>query len=412
MVKPELLAPAGNLEKLKFALVYGADAVYIGGKEFSLRAGADNFSREEIKEGVEFAHKLGKKVYLALNIFIHNKDIDGITDYLRFISSRRVDAVIVSDPAAVRIAKKVAPNLKIHLSTQANTTNWVSCDFWHDHGVSRIILARELGLNEIEEIRQRTSPSLELEIFVHGAMCISYSGRCLMSNYMAYRDSNRGDCAHPCRYRYYLVEEKRPGQYYPVFEDERGTYFFNSKDLCMLDKIPQLASLRLTSFKIEGRMKSVHYVAQVTKLYRQVIDEYYKNPQDFRFSDEWIKELRKVTHREFTHGFLYGKPDCLDQTYESSSYLAEYDLVGVVLYYDKTTGFATVEERNPLNRGDVIEFLNPKGKNYRQKITELFDNEGNRIERAAHPKQIFRIKTDFPSSQFTILRRPRNNAPF
>jgi putative protease len=407
LIKPELLAPAGNLEKLKFAVTYGADAVYMGGKDFSLRAGADNFSLEEIEEGVKFAHNHGKKVYVALNIFLHNEDIKNVPDFLKFISDKKVDAVIVSDPAVIMIARQVAPDLKIHLSTQANTTNWGSCNYWHQQGVSRIVLARELDLTEIMEIRQNTPPSLELEIFIHGAMCISYSGRCLISNYLTYRDSNRGDCAHPCRYKYYLVEEKRQGQYYPVFEDKRGTYFFNSKDLCMLDKIPELSLLNLTSYKIEGRMKSVHYVAQVTKLYRQIMDEYYKNPKDFRFDNDWFQELNKVTHREFTHGFYFGKPDCYDQTYEHSSYLGEYDLIGVVLEYDKDTGMAAVEERNPLQINDMIEFLNPKGKNCRQKITDLYDSEANRIQKAVHPKQVYKIKADLPLSPYTILRKPK-----
>ncbi len=407
MIKPELLAPAGNLEKLKFAIIYGADAVYIGGKDFSLRAGADNFNLEEIEEGVRFAHDRGKKVYVALNIFLHNEDIKKIPDFLRFIYDKKVDAIIVSDPAVIIIAKQVAPDLKIHLSTQANTTNWSSCNYWHQQGVSRIVLARELDLKEIMEIRQNTPPSLELEIFIHGAMCISYSGRCLISNYLTYRDSNRGDCAHPCRYKYYLVEEKRQGQYYPVFEDERGTYFFNSRDLCMLDKIPELSLLDLTSYKIEGRMKSVHYVAQVTKLYRQIIDEYYKNLKDFRFDNDWFQELNKVTHREFTHGFYFGKPDCYGQTYEHSSYLGEYDFIGIVIEYDEDTGMATVEERNPLQINDMIEFLDPKGKNYRQKITGLYDSEGNKIQKAVHPKQVFKIKSDLPLSSYTILRKPK-----
>jgi putative protease len=406
MVKPELLAPAGNLEKLKFAIIYGADAVYIGGKEFSLRAGAGNFSLDEIEEGVEFAHARGKKVYVAINIFPHNEDLKRLPKFIHSVWKTGIDAVILSDPGILMMVKEIAPSLKIHLSTQANPTNWASCNFWASQGVDRIVLARELSLEEIKEIREKTPPSLELEIFVHGATCISYSGRCLISNYMTYRDANRGECAHPCRYRYYLVEEKRPGQYFPVFEDERGTYFFNSRDLCMLDKIPELARLKLTSYKIEGRMKSIHYVAQVTKLYRNAIDEYYKNPETYTFKDEWMRELIKTTHREFTHGFYFGRPTGVDQNYEHGAYVKEYDFIGIVRHYDKDGKVATVEQRNPVKMGEIVEFLSPDQPSFTQKIEEMRDEEGKEIEKAPHPKQIFKIKVERPVTPYTILRKP------
>jgi len=403
--KPELLVPAGNLEKLKFACLYGADAVYIGGKDFSLRAGADNFTSSDMEEAISFAHERGKKVYVTINIFPHNDDIDKLPPYIKFLKSIGIDAVILSDPGVLTLVKEITPELKVHLSTQANTVNWISCNFWHKQGVNRIILARELTLEEIKFIREQTPDSLELEIFVHGAMCISYSGRCLMSNYMTYRDANRGDCAHPCRYKYYLMEEKRPGQFFPVFEDQRGTYFFNSKDLCMLNNIPDLFSTGVNSFKIEGRMKSVHYVAQVTKLYRKAIDEYYKNPEGYRFKEEYMEELRKTTNREFTTGFFYGRPTGEDQSYESSKYTAEYDLIGVVLDYKD--GIAMVEERNPVKIGDKIEFLVPTGENFHQEVSYMWDENGSRIDRAVHPKQIFKLKTEKPVMHFSLLRKPR-----
>lgn len=405
MKKPELLAPAGNLEKLKFACIYGADAVYLGGKQFSLRAGAHNFSYIEMEEAVNFAHKRNKKVYVAVNIFAHNEDIDQLPPYIKFLVKLGIDAVIISDPGILMLVKDVAPDLKVHLSTQANTVNWASCIFWHKQGVDRIILARELSLEQIKHIRRKTPESLELEIFVHGAMCISYSGRCLISNYMTHRDANRGDCAHPCRYKYYLMEEKRPGHFFPVFEDEQGTYFFNSKDLSMLDKIPDLFSTGITSYKIEGRMKSVHYVAQVTKLYRTLIDEYYKNPGNFKFKPEYLHELRKTTNREFTTGFYFGKPDSDAQSYESSEYSAEYDFVGLVLDYNN--GVATIEERNPVKTGETIEFLMPNGDNFSQKITAMWDNKGNRISQAVHPKQIFKLNTTKPVTKYAILRKSK-----
>ncbi|HHY03807.1 MAG TPA: U32 family peptidase [Thermoanaerobacterales bacterium] len=409
MTKPELLIPAGNMEKLEFAIKYGADAVYLGGKNFSLRAGADNFSYEEMKEAVDFAHIYGKKAYITLNIIPHNKDLEHIFEYITYIANIGADAVIISDPGVLEIVKSAAPNLKVHLSTQANTVNWKSCNFWHNLGVKRIVLARELSLEEIKEIRRKTPKSLELEVFIHGAMCISYSGRCLISNYMTYRESNRGMCAHPCRYKYYLMEEKRPGKFFPVFEDDRGTYFFNSKDLCMLDKIPELAELNLTSYKVEGRMKSVHYVAQVTKSYRNVIDNFYENPDKFHFRSEWMAELLKTSHREFTHGFYFDKPKQNGQIYDHSTYIRDYDFVGIIRHYDKKTKIATVEQRNPVKINDVVELLCPEKDNFSIKISKMWDDEGNEIFQAPHPNQIFKIELDEEVNPYTIIRRAKED---
>jgi len=297
MGKIELLAPAGSLSKLKFALIYGADAVYIGGQIFGLRASAKNFSYDEMKEGIEFAHSMNKKVYVTVNIIPHNDDLRDLPDYIKMLKDLNVDAVILSDPGTLMYVREYAPELEVHLSTQANTTNYMSANFWYRQGIKRIILARELSLKEIREIRDNAPRDLELEAFVHGAMCISYSGRCLLSNYMANRDANRGECAHPCRWKYYLVEEKRPGEYYPVFEDGKGTYFFNSKDLCMINHIPELINAGLNSLKIEGRMKSDYYVANTVMVYRKAIDEYYRDPEGFKTAPNWTIELAKPSHR-------------------------------------------------------------------------------------------------------------------
>ncbi|KYO65860.1 peptidase U32 family protein [Thermovenabulum gondwanense] len=403
---PELLAPAGNLEKLKYAIYYGADAVYAGGKDFSLRAKADNFTLEELEEGIIFAHEKGKKVYVAINIFPHNEDIENLTSFIKNIAKMGADAFIISDPGVLMLVKELAPDIKIHLSTQANSTNWKSCLFWHNMGVNRIILARELSLREIKEIRERVPETLELEIFVHGSMCISYSGRCLLSNYLTFRDANRGECAHPCRYKYFLVEEKRPGQYFPIFEDERGTYILNSKDLCMLDKIPEILDVKIDSLKIEGRMKSLHYVAQITKLYREALDIAVKNPDGFVFKDVWKRELLKITHREYTHGFYFGKPDVNAQIYSTSSYINEYEFVGLVKDYDEKTKKAIIEQRNPVKLGDEVEILSPDRESYSFVINKMWDVEGNEILNAPHPKQIFQIEAEIPLKPYDILRKP------
>lgn len=405
MEKVELLAPAGNLEKLKMAVIYGADAVYVGGEEYGLRAYADNFTSDDIKEGIRFAHARGKKVYLTMNIFPHNEDLNGMEDYIKEVSELGADAIILSDPGVYSIVRETAPDMQIHLSTQANNTNWRSAKFWYEHGVKRIVLARELSLQEIGEIASKLPEDMELEMFVHGAMCISYSGRCLLSNYMAGRDSNRGLCAHPCRWKYYLMEEKRPGEYMPVIENERGTFIFNSKDLCMIRYIPEIVRSGVRSMKIEGRMKSSFYVATVVKAYREAIDSYYSDPDQYTFRDEWIDEISKASHREYTTGFNFNKPTENDQMYQSSSYIRDYDFVGMVIAYDPTTRIATVEQRNRMFVGDEIEIVRPTGEFCKQKITSMKNADGENIEVAPHPQMIVYMPMDKEVSEFTMLRR-------
>ena len=401
--KPELLAPAGNMEKLKMALLYGADAVYLGGKQFGLRAFGGNFSNEELKEAVEFAHNLNKKVYVTVNIFPHNSDIEMLPEYLAFLNTTGADALLVADIGLFMLAKKYAPDIELHISTQANNTNWATVDAWHNMGASRVVLARELSKDEISVIRQKCS--VELEMFVHGAMCISYSGRCLLSNYMTGRDSNRGSCAQPCRWKYSLVEEKRPGQYFPIEEDERGTFIFNSKDMCLLPYLPDVIESGVDSLKIEGRMKSVHYAASVVKAYRMAIDSYFENPEAFAVKDEWLEELEKVSHRSYTTGFYYGKPTEKDQIYTSSSYIQTSDFVGLVLDYDEATGFATVEQRNNMKLGQEIEVFQPQLPGYRQLLGEMYNDKGEAIEVAPHPQQIVKIRMEAPVEPYAILRR-------
>ncbi|NLW01061.1 MAG: U32 family peptidase [Clostridiales bacterium] len=404
---PELLAPAGDLEKLKIAVAYGADAVYIGGKRFGLRAFAGNFENNEIVEAVEYAHKHGRRVYVTLNIFAHNDDFDGMAEYIRFISKAGVDAVIVSDPGILLLVKDTDPEMEIHLSTQANTTNWKSALFWHEMGVKRIILARELSLDEIMEIRDRTPDTLELEVFVHGAMCISYSGRCMLSNYLAGRDPNRGACAHPCRWKYYLVEEKRPGEYLPVMEDDRGSYILNSKDLCMLGHIRDLAGIGLNGFKIEGRMKSGYYVAVTVKAYRQELDKYKRDPNGYIFDPAALEEIKKASHRPYTTGFYFGKPTQDDNQYSSSQYIRNYDFIALVLGYDYERNMAVVEQRNPFRVGDNIEIFSPAGQNMNYTITQMLDEDGQPIENAPHPKQKVCIPIKHPLEKYSIFRRKK-----
>ena len=403
MKKPELLAPAGNMEKLKMALLYGADAVYLGGKAFGLRAFGGNFTNEELAEAVEFAHGLDKKLYVTVNIFPHNSDIAKLPAYLAFLNEIHVDAVLVADLGIFTLAKKYAPDVELHISTQANNTNWAAVNAWAELGASRVVLAREMSLDEIREIREKCP--VELEMFVHGAMCISYSGRCLMSNYLTGRDANRGSCAQPCRWNYALVEEKRPGQYFPVLEDERGTYIFNSKDMCLLPYLPDVIESGVNSLKIEGRMKSVHYAASVVKAYREAIDSYFAAPDGFTVRKEWLEELDKVSHRAYTTGFYYGRPTEKDQIYGTSSYTQTSDFVGLVLDYDAETGFATVEQRNNMKAGQEIEIFQPKLAGYRQILQEMYDDAGEAIEVAPHPQQVVKIRMDKPVEPYAILRR-------
>lgn len=406
MKKVELLAPAGNLEKLKMAIHYGADAVYLAGKAFGLRAGAGNFTYEEMKEGIAFAHNHQAKVYITVNIFAHNRDLDSFPDYLRELEELGVDALIFSDPAVLQIAQEIGSGLELHISTQANTTNWASAKYWEKQGVKRVILARELSLEEIKEIKVHISA--EVEMFVHGAMCISYSGRCLLSNYMVNRDANQGDCAQPCRWKYALVEEKRPGVYYPIEEDERGAYIFNSHDLCLIQYLPQLIDAGIASLKIEGRMKSIYYVATVVRAYRKALDAYYKDPNNYKFNPGWYEETTKVSHRDYTTGFLFGKPDSEDHNYETSSYKRSYSFIGLVLDYDEQTGWATVEQRNNFKVGDTLEFIGPEMEKFAQELKEMEDEEGTAITAAPHPRQIVKIRVKNPVQTWDIVRRGKN----
>lgn len=398
----ELLAPAGNLEKLRMAIIYGADAVYLAGKKFGLRTASDNFSFEEMKEGTTFAHSLGKKVYLTMNIIPHNEIMGETESFLSQAVETGIDAVIVSDPGIFDMVLKLYPDLPVHISTQANVTNYGSVDFWRRLGASRIVLARELSLDEIQAISLHNS-NVELESFIHGAMCISYSGRCLLSNYLAGRDANMGDCAHPCRWRYALMEEKRPGQYYPIEEDSSGTFVFNSKDLCMIDHIPELIQSGISSFKIEGRVKSAFYVATVVKAYREAIDAYYdKKGMDY---ESLLDEISKVSNRDYTTGFFFGKPTSESHNYGTSSYIRDYEFIGVAKGYNQDERILSVEQRNRFGVGDTIEVLPPEGRFSEMKISALFDVKGNRIESAPHPQMDVSIGdcAYFPVN--SILRR-------
>ena len=405
MNKVELLAPAGDLEKLKIAIDYGADAVYLAGELFGLRAGAKNFTIEEMEEGVAYAHRRKKKVHLTLNIFAHNYDFEELERYLDQIAHIPFDAFIISDAGIISLVMEKLPHMEIHLSTQANTTNYKTAEFWHRQGVKRVVLGREMSLEEIRTTREKLSPDMELEAFVHGAMCISYSGRCLMSNFMTERGANQGLCAHPCRYKYALMEEKRPGEYFPVEEDDRGTYIFNSKDLCMIEHIPELIEAGLASLKIEGRMKSVFYVATVVRAYRQAIDAYYADPKGWTFDPQWMAELRKVSNRHFTKGFYFNKPRNVDQNYESSAYYREFTFVGLVLDYDPETKIATVEQRNKINAGDQVEVFGPGDVCFTQTISDMTDQEGNPIDSAPHAQQVVKSPMAQPVGKNFMVRR-------
>jgi putative protease len=389
MKKPEILAPAGNLDKLKTAVNFGADAVYLGGSKLNLRAFADNFEGDELVQGIKYAHDRGRKVYVALNVFPHNEDLEGLEDYLRELYALKVDAIIVSDPGIIMTAREVVPELELHLSTQANNVNHKSALFWHKQGIKRIVLARELSLKQIKEIRAILPEECELEAFVHGSMCMAYSGRCLLSNYMTGRDANRGACAQPCRYKYHLVEEKRQGEYYPIYEDENGTYIMNSKDLCMVEYIPELVESGIVSFKIEGRMKSSFYAAATTKAYREALDSYWSNPKEYKFNPNWLENLQRVSHRRYHTGFYFGEAK---QVHESSAYIRDYDIVGTVKEYDADTGRAVIEQRNRVFQGDKVSILRPIGDDVEMIVEEMKDSKGNNIEVAPSAQMLFSIK--------------------
>ena len=403
----ELLAPAGDLEKLKTAVSFGADAVYFGGEMFSLRAGAGNLSTEEISEAMDWLHKHGAKGYQTINIYAHNDDIQPLRDYLEEIKDIPVDAFLVSDPGVMQLIKEQIPEAEIHLSTQANTTNYLTAGFWVSQGVKRIVSAREMSLKEIRQMRDALPEEIEIEAFVHGAMCVSYSGRCLLSNFMTGRDANQGACTHPCRWKYKLVEEQRPGEYFPVEEDGRGSYILNSRDLCMIDRIPDLVDAGVYSFKIEGRMKSMYYVATVVSAYRAAIDEYLKDPANYKYDPSHFNELCKASHREFTHGFYYNKPTDKDQNYLTSDYTRDYSFVGLARETDPETGLTTVEQRNKFSIGDTIEVFGPYTPYYEETITEMYDEEGTPVESAPHPQQILKIRFKNPPKEGIILRKKK-----
>lgn len=405
MRRPELLIPAGSLEVLKIAVIFGADAVYIGGEAFGLRAKAKNFSMEEIREGIAFAHAHGAKVYITANILAHNADLDEVRAYFSELKELAPDALIISDPGVFVIAGEVCPGIERHISTQANNTNYQTYLFWHAQGAKRVVSARELSLREIAEIRNRIPDGLEIETFIHGAMCISYSGRCLLSNYLTGRDANQGSCTHPCRWNYTLMEEQRPGEYLPVFENERGTYIFNSKDLCMIDHIPELISAGIDSFKIEGRMKTALYVAAAARTYRKAIDDYMESQEKYRANLPWYREqIACCTYRQFTTGFFFGKPTQEAQIYDSSTYVKEYTYLGTVEGFGEG-GLCRIRQRNKFSVGERIEVMKPDGENLNVTVLKILDEEGNAMESAPHPKQALYIDFGIPLERYDILRR-------
>ncbi len=405
--RPELLIPASSLEVLKIAVIYGADAVYIGGEAFGLRAKAKNFTPEDMKEGVKFAHEHNVKVYVTANILAHNKDLEGVREYfkeLKEFKELKPDALIISDPAIFTIAREILPDMELHISTQANNTNYGTYNFWYRLGAKRVVTARELSLEEIKEIRENIPQDMEIETFVHGAMCISYSGRCLLSSFMAGRDANQGACTHPCRWKYAVVEESRPGQYMPVYENERGTYIFNSKDLCMIEHIPELMEAGIDSFKVEGRMKTALYVAAVARTYRMAMDDYEKSPDYYRERIPFYKsEIAKCTYRQYTTGFFFGKPDENTQIYDSNTYVKEYTYLGIINGEEK--GKYRIEQRNKFSVGEEIEVMKPDGENISATVKLIEDEEGKTMESAPHPQQVLYIDLGIKLDIYDILRR-------
>ena len=397
----------GDLEKLKIAVLYGADAVYIGGEAYGLRAKAKNFDIDTMAEGVKFAHDHGVKVYVTANIFAHNPDFEGMADYFKAVEAIGVDALIISDLGVFSVAKEAVPNMEIHVSTQANNTNYKSAQMWYKLGAQRVVVARELSMKEIRQIRDSIPEDMEIEAFVHGAMCISYSGRCLLSNYLAGRDANKGACAHPCRWKYHLVEETRPGEYMPIEENERGTYIYNSKDLCMIEHIPDIAKAGIYSLKIEGRMKTPFYVGTVVKAYRQAIDDYFADPKLYeKRLPYYLAEVSKASHRDYTTAFYYGKPDGNQQVYTNNSYIREYDFIGMVQEdWNEETGFAWVEQRNKFSVGEEIEVMPAQGDSYAMKVTEIRNQNGETVASAPHPQELLQVKFEKPVKKFDMLRK-------
>lgn len=405
MRQTELLIPAGSLEVLKTAVTYGADAVYIGGEAFGLRAKAKNFSNEDMKEGIAFAHARGVKVYITANILAHNEDLAGVEAYFEELKEIKPDALIISDPGIFTIAKSILPEMEIHISTQANNTNYRTYQFWYAQGAKRVVSARELSLSEIRQIRENIPEDMEIESFIHGAMCISYSGRCLLSNFFSGRDGNQGACTHPCRWKYSIVEETRPGEYMPVYENERGTYIFNSKDLCMIEFVPEMMEAGIDSFKIEGRMKTALYVATVARTYRKAFDDYQKSPELYRQNLEWYKsEIGKCTYREFTTGFYFDKPDATTQIYDNNTYVKNYTYLGTVEVGNEQ-GCYRIEQKNKFSVGEMIEVMKPDGRNLDVEVKSIFDEEGQPQDSAPHPKQILYIDLGVELEPYDILRR-------
>ncbi|MCQ4935809.1 MULTISPECIES: peptidase U32 family protein [Anaerotignum] len=407
MNKPELLAPAGDLEKLKIAVLYGADAVYIGGEAYGLRAKAKNFDLDTMAEGIQFAHDHGAKVYITANIFAHNADFEGMAEYFKAVEKIGADALIISDLGVFSVAKEAVPNMEIHVSTQANNTNYMSAGMWYKLGAKRVVIARELSFGEVKQIRENIPEDMDIEAFVHGAMCISYSGRCLLSNYLSGRDANKGACSHPCRWKYHLVEETRPGEYMPIEENERGTYIYNSKDLCMIEHIPDILESGIMSLKIEGRMKTPFYVGTVVKAYRQAIDDYMTSPDLYREKlPQYLEEVSKASHRDYTEGFYYEKPNGNQQIYNSNTYIRGFDFVGMVQENSNPeTGIAIVEQRNKFSVGDTIEVMPAKGNAFTMKVSKMWDADGNPVESAPHPQQILQILFDRPVKKYDMLRK-------
>ena len=401
---PELLVPASSLEVLKVAVIFGADAVYIGGEAFGLRAKAKNFTMEEMQEGIAFAHEREVKVYVTANILAHNSDLEGVREYFRELKEIGPDGLIIADPAIFEIAGEECPEIERHISTQANNTNYGTFQFWHKLGASRVVTARELSLEEIREIRAKIPEDMEIETFVHGAMCISYSGRCLLSNYLVGRDANQGACTHPCRWKYSVVEETRPGEYMPVYENERGTYIFNSKDLCMIEHIPELIESGVDSLKIEGRMKTALYVATVARTYRKAIDDYQKDPELYRKNMPWyLDQISNCTYRQFTTGFFFGKPDETSQIYDSNTYVKEYTYLGII--GEEREGTYRIEQRNKFSVGENIEIMKPNGQNVEVTVNRILDEDGAPQESAPHSKQVLYVDLGVKAEPYDILRR-------
>ena len=401
---PELLIPASSLEVLKTAVIFGADAVYIGGEAFGLRAKAKNFSLDEMREGIQFAHEHDVKVYVTANILAHNYDLAGVREYFEELKDIKPDGLIIADPAIFEIAGEVCPEIERHISTQANNTNYGTFNFWYKQGATRVVTARELSLEEIKEIRANIPEDMEIETFVHGAMCISYSGRCLLSNYMVGRDANQGACTHPCRWKYSIVEETRPGEVMPVFENERGTYIFNSKDLCMIEHIPELIESGVDSLKIEGRMKTALYVATVARTYRKAIDDYKKDPEIYEQNMPWyLDQISNCTYRQFTTGFFFGKPNEESQIYDNNTYVKEYTYLGII--GEERDGTYRIEQRNKFSVGEKIEVMKPNGDNVEVVVKRILTEDGVEQDSAPHPKQVLYVDLGMPVDKYDILRR-------